>query len=876
MRNAIYYGFLLIFAFFCALAPAPVLADGGAGDSVGPGFEVGGDVVLGPAAEYQIDAAVAFDGTNYLVVWSDYRSKSSYDILGARVAADGTIIDEGGFMVSGAEEYQEAPAVAFDGANYLVVWTDERNGSNDIYGARVDTAGTVLDPEGIPLCTEAGAQAEVAIDFGDSNYFLVWTDTRDVNENIYGTRVATDGTVLDAGGAAICTDPASQRYASVSRNGAGWLVVWQDRRNTQLDIYASRVSADGAVLDTGGIAIAATPSDETYPDLAYNGIECLVVWDVDNGATSRDIYGTRVDTAGTLLDSAGVAICDHPAYQGYPVASTYGSNYFVIWDDYRNVSTWDIYGARVDSAGDVIDTTSLAICLDPSQQFGLAAAFDGSNWLIAWHDSRNDHKDIFGIRVASGGTVVDASSFLVGTASVDQAEPAMAFDGYNYFIVWHEWREGSLYDIRGMRVSPDGTVLDPAGIAISAHSSDAMYPAVCFDGNNYLVAWQDYRSGQTDIYASRVTTGGTVLNPSGIPVSTASDRQELPAIAFNGTRYFVAWQDRRSGGFDLYGARMAPSGVVLDPSGILISDALRDQARPAAASDGQDFFVVWEDARNVYDDIFGARIDNDGTVLDTLGIAVASASLAQENADVVFDGDRYAVVWQDKRAGGNYNIHLARVTPDGAVLDPSSVLVSGAPGDQEAPSVAFNGRQYITIWQDPRGTAGLDIYGARVDTSGALSDPDGFEVSGAPHHQMAPDICSTPVGLVLMTYSSFISDPGYGSYRIWANFFDVAAGVPGGEENAGFASLDPGFPNPFRDRATFRFLLKERAEVALRVYDVEGRLVATLAEGVKGPGVHYVTWEPGLYGGRAPAAGIYFVSLKAGAHLAGRKVLLLR
>lgn len=876
MRNGIFGGFLLFLAYICILGLSTGLAEEAApADSVAPAFQVGGNVDLFPAVEYQVDPSIGFDGTNYLVVWSDYRGKSSYDIFGARIATDGSIVDEGGFIISAAPGDQESPAVAFDGTNYLVVWTDMRDGSDGIYASRVDPAGNVLDPDGVAICAEAGAQADAAIAFGHSTYFVVWTDTRDANENIYGARVNTAANVLDPGGTAICTDPDQQRRADVSANGAGWLVVWEDRRNTQLDVYGARVSAGGNVRDPAGIAVAATSADETYPAVTYNDIDCLVIWDEDRGATSHDIMGTRVDTTGTILDPAGIAICDQADYQGYPVAGTDGNNYLAVWHDSRNGPTWDVYAARIDSAGAVIDTTALPVCLDPSQQFALALAFDGSNWLIAWHDSKNDHKDIFGTRLSSGGSVVDPAAFPISISSVDQAETAIAFDGANYLIVWHEWREGTLYDIRAARVSPAGTVLDPAGIGVCTDSSDALYPAVAFDGVNYLVIWEDYRNGVADIYAAQVSPAGAVQSPGIFPVSTAPDYQGRPAVAFSGARCLVAWEDRRKGGLDIYGARVSTSGLVHEPGGIRISDAPTDQARPAVASDGYDYFVVWEDARNVYNDIYGSRIGQGGGVFDSLGILITGASLAQEHPDVVFDGDRYAVAWQDKRGSTDYDIYVSRVDIDGLVLDPAGIVVCGAAGDQGEVAITCNKRGYALIWQDGRGAGDDDIYAALVDTAGAVRDPDGFEVSGADNNQFTPDLCSDAVGVVLMTYSSFMADPGYGSYRIWASFFDLIADVPGGPAISGLTFLYPNSPNPFRGSTTLRFRLAERAEVAVRVYDVAGRLVATLIEGTRGEGLHEVTWEGRSGAGHALAPGLYFLSFKTGTYRGTQKMLLL-
>jgi len=60
------------------------------------------------------------------------------------------------------------------------------------------------------------------------------------------------------------------------------------------------------------------------------------------------------------------------------------------------------------------------------------------------------------------------------------------------------------------------------------------------------------------------------------------------------------------------------------------------------------------------------------------------------------------------------------------------------------------------------------------------------------------------------------------------------------------------------------------------VYDIAGRRVATLADGVHGPGELDATWNGTDDSGRGVASGIYFARLAAGEFAAVRKMVLLR
>ena len=119
-----------------------------------------------------------------------------------------------------------------------------------------------------------------------------------------------------------------------------------------------------------------------------------------------------------------------------------------------------------------------------------------------------------------------------------------------------------------------------------AQGESVNVPAISFDGINYVLVWEAFRTTETgwDIFGIRLTTDGQALHMDGslapdtqsaiFPVTTAPGNQKNPAIAFDGTNHFVVWIDDRNTltGTDtaLLGVRIAQSGGRLDTQDIRV------------------------------------------------------------------------------------------------------------------------------------------------------------------------------------------------------------------------------------------------------------------------------------------------------------------
>ncbi|MCB0264657.1 MAG: VCBS repeat-containing protein [Calditrichaeota bacterium] len=108
--------------------------------------------------------------------------------------------------------------------------------------------------------------------------------------------------------------------------------------------------------------------------------------------------------------------------------------------------------------------------------------------------------------------------------------------------------------------------------------------------------------------------------------------------------------------------------------------------------------------------------------------------------------------------------------------------------------------------------------------------------------------------------------------------------IPTEDFAAIFFDLDQNYPNPFNPATTIAFTLPQPATVQLDIFDLNGRLLTTIADGSFGAGRHEATWDGSTANGEPVASGMYFCRLSATVPSTGagavytqtRKMLLMR
>jgi hypothetical protein len=110
------------------------------------------------------------------------------------------------------------------------------------------------------------------------------------------------------------------------------------------------------------------------------------------------------------------------------------------------------------------------------------------------------------------------------------------------------------------------------------------------------------------------------------------------------------------------------------------------------------------------------------------------------------------------------------------------------------------------------------------------------------------------------------------------SFFWMGNVLPGvtGADPALKNSLAQNYPNPFNPQTTIAFTLKDRGQVSLKVYNVNGELVRTLANETRAVGSHQLTWDGRNDSGQPVSSGVYFYKLVSNNFSQTKKMVLLK
>lgn len=693
---------------------------------------------------------VAFDGQNYFIVWvvTAAAPGSQSDIFGARLTPMGTLLDPVPIDIAGAatgSNYEANPDLAFDGGNYLIVWegrardpsaigTQPKHG---VFAMRVSPAGTALDAAVREISTTTGTEATPVVAYTGSEYVVAWQTvetSNGVNISLRAARVRTDGVALDTPALHIATAGrvARVRPAVGGRDGVA-MVTWAEERigfspPPEYSIHGSLIRSQE------GVGMAFQISQTSYVDAgsiaAISFGQGFAIAFVDgHGATGVKV--ARVDLQGNVTAPQTVGLAGIMGPNFHKIASDGVQLALGIADGYVQSR---VLAVRLEMAESNVSQAGASIEIVSSTQTNVedehAAAFDGTNMLAVWTDNREGWRSqIFAALIASGGVSRNPQAIRVLPTSNGQSQPAVAFAGEDYFVVWGEdyIHGGWPSEIVGRRIRRSGQVVDGA-ISIGGGTQSRVEDiAVIAAGELVWVVWRE--GGLFDqvdsLRAARVLADGTVLDPGGLEIAQSDDNSSAPALAFADGYLRVFWI---AGDSTVQMASVASDTSVVSASQVIATGAGRWTA-PRVASDGTTFLLGWlETSGSVWSEaplsLRAMRLSIIGRSLDPAGLEVFPPSRAGREFSLAFDGVHFVAVREvfpeDETLGEIGAIERAKISTAGDVSAPQLLAAStdSSYRDPVAVSVGYNDVAVLFTTAPVDATASTRVGGLWITNDG--------------------------------------------------------------------------------------------------------------------------------------------------------------
>ncbi len=330
------------------------------------------------------------DGTGWAVAW--HGRDGDRDVVRlARLAEDGSL--RGVTTVSGGTGNSRYPDVAWSGTEYGVTWEDDRDGTLQVWFARVDADGNRVGNE-VRLTDSPGSSRHprIAWDGEDSQWGIVFEDDRNGTWDTWFVRVAADGTksgneiVVGTGGGA-----GNQRRPDIAWNGQRFGIAWQDDGTGEWTLYYRAVDGTGATT-TGEVRLEQEAGDSLRPAIAWNprnatfGIAYL---DYTGGKDRATVQTVRVTQDGGS-PFAPKAITTDPVRAEAVDMDSDGTSYFVTWVDHRD-GRRTVRMTRTDDRHNV-EVDAVVVADDPYQADATSVAAAHGRVLAAWRAEAADHR----------------------------------------------------------------------------------------------------------------------------------------------------------------------------------------------------------------------------------------------------------------------------------------------------------------------------------------------------------------------------------------------------------------------------------------------------------------------------------------------------
>lgn len=751
-----------------------------------------------------------------------FMQMSVFAVNEAKWTANGSIINN-----SAGYFGQEAPKIVPSGANFIIAWKDQQDATTaNYYGIRAK----MVDANGQAITTGSWTEAGVTVvENVDLNSFKMISDgangaifiiSKGSYEELYAKHITSAGVVewdgtfpADPGVDLDLQDPVttwnSDAYDVVTDTSGGAIIV-ADCGSFD-DLKATRISSTGTKPWGSFSKTLSSAARVQYPTAIPDGSGgAVVTWQDERGGAwgNQDVYAIRIDSNGDRTagwNANGNVVSNESGAQYYPkIADAGGGASIIFWTEENSFPTPDkIKAQKMDASGVKQWNSGNPIEIDTSAAVPSVAIADGSNGAIVAYDGSPSTN---AQRVDTNGNLLWGAGGKTLTGDTDgmRAGYSLISDGSGGALFAMRDDDITSINIKAQKVASDGVV--GSSKMICNETNNQTLPQIVSDGSNGgVIAWQDLRNYNYDVYAQRInSTGDSQWTANGLIInannSTNLTSQAQPQIVSsdNGSS-IVVWLDFRNGNWDLYTKKIDINGNAIT-SGSWDANGIPIESYPAglhldvynnvhykAVPDGTGgALIVWEDfhvnPEGGTPDLYGQRLDSTGVKkwgTNGKNIAYSYQLGGSEGGfpDIVNSGAGGAIItWVKVITTTNNYIIAASLDSDGNFTwggSGGTAVCNEATKERFMPKIISDGSSGgIISWLDGRGSGGgyNSVYAQKINSSGTAQWTDDGVVLNPDNTATAHKLVSDGSGGAIDVQNKRTGPNGE-----WFSFWDICA-----------------------------------------------------------------------------------------------------
>ncbi len=320
----------------------------------------------------------------------------------------------------------------------------------------------------------------------------------------------------------------------------------------------------------------------------------------------------------------------------------------------------------------------------------------------------------------------------------------LGFDGDTYLAIYSGSSDG--FDMYETRIDASGQKLAPIETKIALQNADSAGGPIVWVGDRYGLTWQDRRDSDYEIYFTLLTGEGTKALAD-LRLTTSFGFSINPDLAWNGAEFVAAWQDERTGQFEIVAQRIALDGAMVGENVVLApSTGLANEA-PNIAAGKTTLGLAYVNGAGGKQAVQFRSFDRATLEVRSPLVLASPTSLEAVAPTVVWNEDRYVISWYE-RSGQSRAIFATSLDEDGNVLAPTTQLTEPASARSRYPALMPLGDRLLLVWSDDRDqNTGYELYSRMIGADLAPLSSE-MRITNAPFDSLYPTPAFGPEGQV--------------------------------------------------------------------------------------------------------------------------------